>query len=521
MKYFVGIAAGLFTIALLVQWLRLPLGFTGVWMSPDETANAVSAVMFAEKGTFRLPMPIAKEYPWVFPRSFISLADTGAIVPVGFLGMPVMLSLAYKVIGNYGLLLFTPLFAFLTLWALWRILPETWSKWSRWCVLLVWMSFPNVIVYANRGDFSNLLIVCLGVWLWYLLAKMEHYAAWPLAGLALGVALSVRPPEALWLLPLAVFAVLYRRSSIRAEEKVKIKLVACVAVCLVLTSLFAYLGKVTYGKWFVSGYQVRPIALQQEAASDVNAAAVEVPKAPLSSVIAFDLHPKSIAANAWVYLLGFWWPWLIVVIVAGLLLVKDKVWTKDGKWVVAAASWTVLWLVGFYGNNLYQDHIGLQAAVGNSYLRYLLPFSIVAAVSAGLLVEKLRGFWSLRILVGLSVAFLVFFGQWTANHKDQEGMVANQKELARYADIREETRRFLSPGAVVLSDRSDKIFFPSFAAVSPMPKQEDIVSMVYSGQEVAIFTTTLDDAGLAAWEDQGLWLEPVFSNGNQSLYHVE
>ena len=535
MRSMLGIAVGILILALFSQWIRLPLGFQGVWMSPDETANVVSGVAFAENGTFAMPFELVKTFPWAVPRSFVAMVSQGQIVPVGFLGMPLVLAGAYKLAGTFGVILFTPLIALLTLWALWQVLPKAWPKIARVSTLLVWMSFPTVIIYANRGAFANLFITCLAIWLWWLLTKAKGLWTWPVAGALLGLACVIRPPEAVWLLPLAVFAILYkvhnspqpslnlREGDRRSGELGSFRLRS--TGTLLMTLMFflivaggAYLGYKTYGHWLASGYQIRPTiaVVSDQVAQQATSKAVSV-----FNIQPLAIHPKSMLWNAWKYLGDILWPWTLMGILAFGLCIQKRVWATPEKWILAGMLWTFVWLVGFYGNGLYQDHVGANVpSMGNSYLRYLLPLSVMAAVSAGYLVNELWKYWSLRTMAIVLTAFLVFVGLWDASARDDEGMLANQKEFARYADIRQQARSMLAPGTVILSDRSDKIFFPVFPAVSPMPKPEDIVALGDKAK-VAIFMRTINDQDAFDWQSKGINLVPLFTSNNESLYDVK
>jgi 4-amino-4-deoxy-L-arabinose transferase-like glycosyltransferase len=516
MRFYSIIAACILTFALLSQWLRLPLSFQGVWMSPDETANSLSAVFFADHGTFRIPSSITKDLPWIFPRSFVPMIDDGVVVLVGFLGMPLVLALVYKLIGIYGILFFSAFFATITLWALWRCLPKDWPGGIKWIVLLVWISFPTVIIYANRGSFSNLFITCLAVWLWWLLAEAKGKWSWPVAGAVLGLACMTRPTEVVWLLPLAFFAIFYRRSpSLRVKEGWKEYSLMIVAF-LAIVGVGAYLGHQTYGSWFLSGYQIRP-DFNQYALSPGGQGSVSVIKA-----LPFSIHPRAILWNAYHYLGGVLWPWLLAVLLAGYFCFKEKIWRKSERWIIAAFGWTSAWLVAFYGNGVYQDHVGVNvASMGNSYLRYLLPLSVLAAVATGYAVIRLWKFWSLRFLALAMVLALVVVGQWSALARDDEGMLANQIELSRYALIRDQARSMLEPNTIVLSDRSDKIFFPVFSAASPIPEDRIIQGIKDAGYKLALFLPTQKAEDEQAWSDRGFKLKFLFTNGNQSLYHLE
>lgn len=117
-------------------------------------------------------------------------------------------------------------------------------------------------------------------------------------------------------------------------------------------------------------------------------------------------------------------------------------------------------------------------------------------------------------------AFLVFVGLWDASARDDEGMLANQKEFTRYMAIRQQARSMLAPGTVVLSDRSDKIFFPVFPAVSPMSKPEDVAALA-DKVSVALFMRTVSSQEAFDWQSKGINLVPLFTSNNESLYDVD
>lgn len=539
MRKFLVIAAALLTLALVSQWIRLPLIHQGIWMSPDETANVLTAVNFAERGSFAVSYPLVNFFEWAVPRSFVGMpslsgiAKYAKIVPIGFLGMPLVLAIAFKIFGVYGLLFLTALVALATLWPLWASLPKKWNEGAKWSVLLAWVSFPTVIIYANRGAFGNLFLTCLAIWIWWLLTYVKTIWRWPVAGILLGLAMMIRPPEAIWLLPMVVFAVLSRsplppllRGGFKTSHTVLF------LIPLIITLAFgAALGFQTYEKLFVSGYQIRitkevrstGYGVQQDG-SDVlrTSYSVQSPEAvSVFKIVSIGLHPRNIAWNVWQYIIILFWPWTLVCIVATIIAIRDKIWQKQEWWVTAAFVWTTTWLIIFYGNGVYQDHVGVNvASMGNSFLRYLLPLSVVAAVSAGYVFERLWKNWSLKILGVCMVILLVGLGQWYAIYKDDEGIAANEKELVRYAEIRDEARAWLDPATVVVSDRSDKVFFPIFQSVSPLPDDNKLKDLIESGYSVALFLQTQTDDRLAQWQDRGFDLSPAFSNGNQTMYNV-
>jgi hypothetical protein len=82
---------------------------------------------------------------------------------------------------------------------------------------------------------------------------------------------------------------------------------------------------------------------------------------------------------------------------------------------------------------------------------------------------------------------LIVFGVGTAYARDDEAISATKRTLIRYASIRRQAKRMIPEGSIVLSERSDKIFVGSFAAVSPLPDAETIHALSKSGVPIFIF----------------------------------
>lgn len=533
-KALLWISAGFLVIGLFVQWIRLPLVQGPFWMSPDETANVATAESLAETGSLGYAWDGEGSFSWVHPRSFVYSTEKRMMVPVGFLGMPMVLVLAFWLLGLVGVAFFTPMLALATLYPLWKILPQSWPRAVRFGTLLVWMSFPAVILYANRGTFAQLPVTCLAVWMWWGLTRANLQSSkykslgFIVAGLAGGLAMTIRPIEAVWLIPLAIAAWRYRAEKVSvtaidpgADRKLSWRAVSAfiLPVCLVM-SIGAYLGMLTYGSWFVSGYQIRP----QEVVADASVGGLQVvtQTASVWQTLPFTIHPRNILWNFRSFYGGMFWPWTLCLVLAVILLATGRIWRKPERWPVFALGWGVLVLVCFYGNGLYQDHVLAGAVtVGNSFVRYLLPISIPIALSAGLLMAASWKHWSTKALGVCLVAVLMVAGIWTANLRDNEGLASNLLELVRYRRFRAAAMRyFQDPHAVVVSERSDKVFFPYMTAVSPMPNTEQLVRLKDSGVDIGMLLSSQNQEELAGWQSKGLPLEALFTDGNQTLYHV-
>ncbi len=538
-RFILPITFGVLIFALFFQWLLMPLAQTGVWMSPDETAVATTAATFSEAKTFLYPVELPAEFFWVHPRSWVYLTEFKRIGPVGFLGLPSLLAGPYALWGVNGLNFFTPLLALATLFILWRVLPKNWPRAAKVSTLLVWMTFPIVVLYANRGLFAQLPVACLAIWMWWGLRdggrRYGVIAKRIVAGLAGGLALAIRPTELPWLLPLALVGLFWNKETASLVKNNKIwntvvNAFATIIPSLLVLGIAAWLGKETYGSWLVSGYQIRPevaVAIAQATSNTTIAS----PSVSLFSTLPFAFHPRNIWWNVWNYFGSLYWPWLIVSLVSLALMVKE-IWKENKRivstvnfkkirWDIVALVWAAAWTILFYGNGVYQDNIRIgEVSVGNSFLRYTLPMAMVLALAAGSLVARAWGKWQFKIISGCAIAILCSIGLWTALARDAEGVNANLAEMARYQSIRNYAKKYFPKDAVILSERSDKVFFPAMLSVSPMPSDEQIDKLLESGHAVGALMTTQNAAGLASWQARGYELAPLETFGNQTLYEI-
>ena len=183
-----------------------------IYLSPDETANAIFAESFAHDGTLFLYEPLD---PLVenslFPRS--TAAIDGRIVPVGFVGLPAWYGIKMRVLGEWILPFLTAIAAMIAVF-LWRAIVTRFAgpRVGWWAAILLALH-PAWIYYTARGLLPNVLFVSL------LISSAFFFIAHPfqtfkkipfpldalLAGLALGGALFVRLSEGLWIA--AAFAV--------------------------------------------------------------------------------------------------------------------------------------------------------------------------------------------------------------------------------------------------------------------------------------------------------------------------
>jgi len=487
----------------------VPARLPTVYMSPDETAVAVAAREFGTEASFRLEDKILEAAPWIHPRSWVT--DRGSLVPVGFLGMPLLAGILWRIFGELGLLLLTPLLALSAVFPLWRFLKNL-GWYAQVTGLVAWLSFPTVILYANRGLFPNLVLVCLMVWSAYLVWERARGWHWFAAGVLFGLAGAIRPTELPWMLVWVVGA--WLAGCERKPTKVPWR---GIGIFLSGAAIFplaaAFMAWRTYGTPFTAGYWLRDPA--------VDAAAAKPVPATTSAGWPFGFHPRNVWFNLKGYVFGLLAPWVLVSAASLVLWLRAR--GSRPPIVAGIATAAVLSLV--YGQAIYQDHVGRDiVSVGNSFLRYLLPLAPFAAASAAGLVGLLARTAApsrTRAFALLFAGSLALTGIWTATDHDDEGLRQVVVELDRYEQIRRQVFTDYGRRAIVLSDRSDKIFFPVMRAASPLPEDARIAQLAAGYPEpVLLFDSAYGDDRLNDWLERGFVLLPVLQTKNQMLYEI-
>lgn len=519
--------AGVIAFFCVGAWL--PSATRGIFASPDETAVSVSVSQLLLKGNVKLAEPLVTQIPWLHPRSWVSVEDH--IVPIGFLAWPFLLTPIVGMLGSWvlpwlGLLVI--LSAFYPVLQLWR---QRFSDEKAVIGTLLLFFFPTVVLYTNRGLFANVPQLALFAWwLWFWRRSDKSTLSWKylvLQGVFTAIVLLIRPVEGLWLFPWMIWwGYQPFRSFSRAQR------ICLGATVLLLTAIYAFMISRTYGTPFAIGYLLRdnplpttPMLLQITSTERVTQT--------WQRFLPYGFHPRHIWWNLLSFTREILWPWILALVLVWVprlwqwrtVSIKEKA-KRFVTWlcspIVLLSAWTACVLLVIYGSGIYADHIRPGAiTIGNSFLRYLLPFvplwGYALLVGLEMWERTSRGRFGRRILTGVLLIASVF----TVFFKDDEGLWATRPELVRYREIRRVAVELLPPETIVLSDRSDKIFFPTFRAVSPMPSSTERNRLAQiPGVSLALFARPLSQSERDAWRTAGVVPQEIKSFGNERLYRL-
>jgi len=527
----------------------IPRASATMFASPDETATAIFADSFGRSGAFRVL--VAASTPTVIvpaalhPRSMLRQGDW--LVPVGFLGMPFLAWLADTLSPHAApfLTLLLVLSSLIPLYFLVRPL----GRWAAWSTLAIFASFPTVLLYENRGLFPNLPVVALTIWSVFLLKKsdlrsttydLRTFICAFLGGLTFVIAAAIRPFELIWMLPWAIWALFFSTS---AQEKPAyrvprtaylLKYILILLPIFLISIGFTLLSMRTYPYHSLLstqpaiGYFMKdnggPFIPLRDVGEDLHVIATS---RSISSLWA-GIHPRVMWHNASVYLGGLLGPWIAISVLGVALFMRKRTWTKRGIIVAGLSAWTVGVLFFLYGQTLYADNINQTATLGNSFLRYMLPLAPLIALGCGLLVQILRDRTSkISIMLASACCFtLVVIGCSIALTGDAESILPTRNQILKYVSIRNIADTDVPPGAIIFSERNDKIFASGlFTAVSPLPDVETL-KRIASSHVPAFFyhrrikaPTDVPPPMVEAFH-QNPWVE-VFTVENEAMYRID
>lgn len=527
----------------------IPRASTTMFASPDETATAIFADAFGRTGAFRTPVTTSStisDLVSLHPRSMVRQGDW--LVPVGFLGMPFLTWLA-DTLSPHAALFLTLILVLSSLIPLFFLIRPL-GRWAAWSTLVIFASFPTVLLYENRGLFPNLPVVALTIWSVFLFKKLEVRSLKLevrsmifafLGGSTFALAAAIRPFELIWMLPWAIWALFFR---VKHQEKstdspthrlTDFWMYGFVLLPILLVSIgFTMLSMRTYpfhpllSTQPAIGYFMKDSASPFVPLRDVGEDLHIVSTSRSISSLWAGIHPRVMWHNASSYLGGLLGPWIAIAAIGVALFIRKKKWTKEG-WVFAGLStWTVGALFLLYGQTVYADNINQTATIGNSFLRYMLPLAPLIALGSGLLIQMLYERRSKigTLFAGACCLTLMIIGCSTALAGDAESILPTRNQVLKYVSIRSITDTDVPPGSIILSERNDKIFASGLCtSVSPIPDVETLKRIEASHVPVFFYHRRIQspkDVPPPMVEAFHLkpWVE-VFTIENEAMYRID
>ncbi|OGL64015.1 hypothetical protein A3C09_00540 [Candidatus Uhrbacteria bacterium RIFCSPHIGHO2_02_FULL_47_44] len=501
--------------------------FTHLFISPDETANAFFVRAFAHTGSFRVfdAMNIAYE-GILHPRSIIT--DGAFLLPVSFLGLTLLYGSLTALLGSWSLTLITPTLVILAAFAWNKILERWFSKRIAFISSLLLLFHPAVWYYSARGLMPNVLFVCCVIFAAFFLLHfnnkktppsttlpLHHSFTFFLSGFFLSLALVVRLSEVYWLIPLFVALLVVERKTFSLR---KICFLAIGFAIPMLTLLFFNFK--TYSAPFMTGYSF--VSSMQRVTTTTRSEDL------LSWLLPFGFHPRAVFWNTRDYLLLLFW-WLTIPTLCALPIVWKN---KKQKMYLLASMLVAFWLCIWYGSWRLNDNPDpTQITIANSYVRYWLPLFVMStpliATSMTWISECARSKKHQTILLFSCLLLVVALNVRIVYLEGQDALVRVVATLQRSEEIRDEVLTIVPENGVIITDRSDKIFFPGRHVLVPLrsektfamiPKMLEQTPVYYYG--ITFPQIDLDYLNQQKLGPLGAQIEFIQSFGVESLYRI-
>jgi len=524
------VALGLLSLIFFVSASILVWQNPTTYNSPDENANATLASVFGQTGKLWMDEPLNIELNnLLHPRSVISISSH--LVPVSFLGLPVIYGFFSRMVGIAFVGLLTPLLATLAVFA-WRAMMERLfhSRVIAFFSSLAVLFHPSFWYYSGRLFMHNVpFVACLIFAIYFAMRHgarpITHHRAGPiLCGFFLGLALWFRTSELLWVIPSALALLIAFRRQLGFERALFV-----IATALVVLAPLPFLNNALYGGPFETGYT----AGGENVEYGVSHADATKPTELTSPIFHFPitLHFSRIPSHVYHYALELF-PWLSIAAALGFLLIlSESHGEREKKIYNFLALGVTAWLFLFYGSWSFNDNPDpTLVTIGTSYLRYWLPaFILWSPYVARFLVwcvERMRtaftrramiGFLSL-LLVGLSV-HPVFFAA--------DGLARVRENVATFATKKDRILALTPSSSIIIVDRADKFLWPARRVVQPLRSDSTYEAMpsLIANAPLYYFGITLpswdiDYLNNEKLKAQNLGISLVEEVGDESLYHI-
>lgn len=506
------------------------------YISPDETANRFFIESFAKEGSFKVLEPLnLKLGDILFPRSIISAQ--GFLLPVSFLGLPILYGTIASLTGGSLASALTILFSFLAMIAWYGVVKKIISKEVAVIAFFLLALLPAWGYYTARLLMPNVPFISFLIFsLWFALQRQWKKVGWHivLSGLLFGVALSVRLSEIIWLAPVVFGVMFFNRSKLTWKTVFIFLGGVCVPLIVV-----GFIQWKTYGSFFTTGYTFHVPAISDTVITDVTETSSvswsERINSFITPIFPFGIHPRAIVKSVFSYFFLFWWftvPSLFSFVWFVWSALKERK-TEQGRRFLIICGATVfsgLWLLLAYGSWSFNDNPDpTQVTIANSYVRYWLPIFVAGTIPFAWGIKNVLDcinsiFWKKFITIG---GFVILSGLfvWSVWFSAADGLLKMRSVLSESQQIRQSVLLQVDQKAVIVVDRADKIFFPFRRVIYPLRSEETYESIPRILEHVPVYyfgvtfpqkdTEYLNNIKLPPL---GIQIEFVESFGFESLY---
>lgn len=478
-----------------------------IFNSPDENANYIFTKTFAQENSFSIPEPLNAIYGGIlFPRS-MNVAKDGSLVPGSFFGIIAIYGFLAKFFGKWIIVFLTPTLSYIGALCFFKLLNDIFSKKIALISTLLLFILPPWWYYNSRSMFHNILFLDLFIFFLYSFHKLyvrKKNIYLIISAIFLGLALAVRFSEIIWILPLFFIFIFFLKKKFTWK-----KIIGIVTLLAALVYVIIFFNTIIYRAPFTAGYSVENV------------------------VFPFGFHPKRILINFYNYFPSLFW-WYFYPALAGLILMIRKFirLSHEQKFYVVAFLSVSFILITYYGSWSISDNLDpAKVTMGTSYVRYWLfiyvfslPFIAYGFQKILSQIRKAEAKFFFIAAIAVILGYLSYRIVWL---KTDESFMATQERIQEYYIKRETVSKIIPDDSIIMTERSDKIFFPRYKVITQTMNERALAKIknIISSDIPVYYYTFLSDDDVELYgnfiKKFGIRLdsrEKIF--GNEYLYRV-
>ncbi len=414
--------------------------------SPDETANYFFAKNFSETGKISYYDDQNLLVDNIIHARSMNSVD-GYVLPTSFLGLILLYGFIAKFFGIWIIPFLTPFLAVVSILCFYFLISKIFNKQIALTSSMLLFFCPPLWYYSAKSMYHNagfLSFAIIGASFLFLNKKSSY--KFLLSGIFIGLALSFRLSEALWIVPIITGSFVLYKNKIDFKKSILFFLGILLPIILVF-----YYNNQIYDNPLINGY------ISNSPNSDNASLLVYF----LKIITPFGLNVKVLLENFFNYIVSIFWFLTVPAIFGVIIFLKNKR-NKIQNLFFFSYIFLTAWLIFYYGSWEIKDNISYSnVTIGNSYVRYWMPIYVFALPFMVLFLNKVKA----KNIFG-RIAFFSFLGVYILSSVNlvmfhgEESIISVKNNLLKYSDVNKEIVDLTNDSDIIITRYYDKVFFP-------------------------------------------------------------
>ncbi|KKQ79808.1 MAG: hypothetical protein UT02_C0023G0004 [Parcubacteria group bacterium GW2011_GWC2_38_7] len=461
----------------MLQPLSHEFSYQYIFNWPDAMVNNYFVDKFVDSGSFVQAEPLNELLNNIVRPRSLNIVDNN-FVPSGFLGFIVLYGFLGLIFSKYAVIYFTPIIASVGVFVFYLFVKELINKRAALISTIILMFLAPYIFFANQTMLATIPFIVATLGGFYLLARADILSntkkSWGLvcaSGFLLGLAISIRYQEALWI----VFSLLI--IWLLQFKKISLKhfLLFILGFIIPLAIILLYNQQI-YGEMFTVGYlrmNSTSDAIINRLPAEINVRTGNTALAYLKLIfLPFGFSARAIYDNVERYLLMPYGGHFLFILMGAFIWLKNfaKNNIKQKSYALCAIVSSLI-LITYYGSWVFVDQMVLQNnTISSSYTRYWLPVLIMLIPLIGYLLDQVvakmnRKHYLKGLAVLILLGFYIVLSGFSAFTRPDDGLVAQARVTKEYFQRANLVRSIIEPDSLIVVEREDKLFFPTYKVI--------------------------------------------------------